>query len=311
MEMTDFQVIQVALTTTDLPAAMRFHAETFGFSNAGGMPIWGNPMRLQGLDPSARAMMWWLLDGQPFFQIELFAHTQPYPRSKPADWKASDHGWVRMGIAAASLTPIEQSLSAWSVPLLGEHVDPDGNRRIAFTDPTTSALIEVIETKGVERPTVRYATYSTADLKRARTFYEDTLGLPILDGNALHTPEHEALWGLSGSTADSFVVGSPGIWLEIVHYREPKGRPKPADANVTDLGIMNIALGTPDEAVARAAISRVQAAGYATTPLLGGGGSVVTYLNEPGTEMELMAVSDQVRAEWGFDPVAPFVGLSA
>jgi catechol 2,3-dioxygenase-like lactoylglutathione lyase family enzyme len=309
--MADFQVIQVALTTTDLPAAMRFHAETFGFANAGGMPIWGDPMRLQGLDPSARAMMWWLLDGQPFFQIELFAHTQPCPRPKPADWKPSDHGWVRIGIAAPSLAPIERSLSVWSVPLLGEHVDADGTRRIAFTDPTSSALIEVIEAKGIERPTVRYATYSTADLERARAFYGETLGLPILGGDALHQPEHEALWGLAGSIADRFVVGSPGIWLEIVHYRQPAGRPKPAGSTIADLGIMNIALGTPDDGTARAAIGRVQAAGYATTPLLDAGGSVVTYLNEPGTEMELMSVSDELRAEWGFDPVAPFVGLSA
>lgn len=306
--MAHLKLVQLALTTRDLPAALRFHAEIFGFSNAGGIPIWGSPMRLQGLDSSARAMMWWLLDGQDFFQIELFAHSEPFPQAKAEDWRPNDLGWVRFGIYAPSVNAVKQALSAWSVSLIGERRDEKGSHRIVFTDPTTSAMIEVIEDDTVERCTVAYVTYSTADIESSRRFYGETLGLPLLDRNLLHLGRDEALWGLDGAETDGFVVETPGPWIEIVQYRNPVGRPKSANARITDLGIMNVALGAADEDAVRGMIMKVQAEGYSTTPVFGDGGSVVTYLTEPGSEIELIAVPEKAAAQWGFRPIAPFLG---
>nr|WP_087573748.1 VOC family protein [Sphingomonas sp. CDS-1] len=309
--MVQLKLVQLALTTRDLPAALRFHAEIFGFSNAGGLPIWGSPMHLQGLDSSARAMMWWLLDGQDFFQIEIFAHSEPFPKNKAEDWRPNDLGWVRFGIYAPSVDTVKQALSTWSVSLKGERRDASGSHRIVFTDPTTSAMIEVIENDAVERCTVAYATYSTADIEASRRFYGETLNLSLLDRNLLHLGGDEALWGLEGAETEGFIVGTKGPWIEIVQYRAPPGRPKPANAQIADLGIMNVALGAADEDVVREMITRVQAAGYSTTPIFGDGGSVVTYLTEPGSEIELIAVPEQAAAQWGFRPIAPFLGTMA
>lgn len=308
--MTDLQVVQVALNTRDLPASLRFYAEIFGFDNAGGIPVWGEPMRLQGLQPDARAMIWWLLDGQDFFQIELFAHTEPYPRLKADDWRASDHGWVRLGIKVPDIENIRRRLDREGVALIGVIDEEELGRRIAFIDPTTSTLIEVVQSADVVRPTVNYATYSTADLALSRHFYEDVMGMRTKDRSTLHTAAHEALWGLAGAQVDGFVVNSH-VQLEIVHYQDPAGRPRAAEARITDLGIMNVALGARTDTPVRAAAERAAEAGYSTTPVFSDSGSFVTYLNDPGSEVELIALPEAASAQWGYEPASRFVCLAA
>ena len=70
----------------------------------------------------------------------------------------------------------------------------------------------------------RFMTLSVPDLGEARNTWLHVLGLPEETEVVLHTPEHEALWGLAGATRESFVVRAQDIFLEVVQYLDPVGK---------------------------------------------------------------------------------------
>ena len=41
------------------------------FQNGGGNGIWGDTILVQGLPPESRAMIWWMVGAQKFFQLRL------------------------------------------------------------------------------------------------------------------------------------------------------------------------------------------------------------------------------------------------
>jgi catechol 2,3-dioxygenase-like lactoylglutathione lyase family enzyme len=312
-------LIQIALNTIDLPGSLRFYAEIFGFVNGGGIPIWGGPMQLQGLDSSARGMMWWLVGRQKFFQLEIFQHTRPEQMLQPADWRPCDHGWTRFGISVSDIDSARTGLALWGITPLGELTDANGTRRLAFRDPFVGAIVEVMEfphEAGTNRSNspdaaVVYASFSVADLEDARTFYGEVLGFALTSRDSLHGPEHEALWGLAGAKVDGFVVESGQVRVEVVHYAEPNGRPKPANYQICDQGVMNVALGSRDIATIEALVQRVRAFDIHTTPPFEGDGSLVTYLTELNREVEIISLPETIDAEWGFVASRPFLGLDA
>lgn len=312
------RAIQIGMNSNDIVGSARLFAE-LGFHNAGGHMIWGGPMAIQGLASSARALMWWLVGRQTFVQLELFQHTEPMQRPLPADWRCSDLGWSRFGIAISRLDAAKTTLVKWGIPLTGECVDPDGTKRIAFREPFVGCFVELFEDgdgiPGGRRahhhdldPAIVYATSSVSDLAATREFYENVLNLKIVSDVVIHRPEHEALWELSGARSESFVVDGGGFLLEIVQYLDPVGRPKPDDYRTADQGLVNIALGTRLRAVAEEAVERVKQTGCHMAPLSIFGDACGTYVLEPEREFEIGAIPASLDAAFGFEPAAPFFG---
>jgi len=306
--MEGLRIVQLALNTSDLAGTLRLYSEAFGFRNAGGNALWGETIRIQGLDPEARSMIWWLVGAQPQFQLELFCHSHPPQRPQPEDWRPSDPGWARFGIRVADLAVVEKALSAWRIAVTGRSED---GRRLAFRDPFVGAVVEAIADHDKPGPGLAYVACNVLDLASARNFFESRLGFAVHPIEAIHRPEDEEMWGLEGANREGFVVLLGDIALEMMHYATPTGRPRSADASITDQGIMNVGLGAPNAGVVRNAIAAFIADGCEPTLLFDNGDNLGTYFTRPDREFELLTVNPEYDEMLGFKPAFPFLATLA
>lgn len=289
-----------------MSGSLRLFSELFGFVNAGGSAAWGDVLAMQDMPSETHCLVWWMVGATPLLQIEFFQYGFPEQRPQPADWRPSDHGWVRMGVAVPDFDHVVKSLALMAIVPLGRSGDAP-ERRLAFREPFAGGIVEVIEKLDAAGPIVVYATSSVADVEAARRFYENAVGGVIWDLDVLHTPEDEGLWGLKGAQRTGFVVDLPGGMLEIVCYSSPKGRPRPADARTSDQGFINVALGSRNQDEVRSLIQRVTRFGISTTLVVDNELLSGTYITQPGYELEFMNVPEELEAMLGFKPANPFV----
>jgi catechol 2,3-dioxygenase-like lactoylglutathione lyase family enzyme len=308
------QLAQIALCTDDLPRTVRLYTEVFGFAEAGGKVLWGERVaQIQALGDEVGFVLWWLVGRQDLVQLEFFQHTTPRQRPLPADWRPSDLGWVRWGLTVPDFDEALGRLRALGVATLGEPVVHEGLRRVCFRDPQVGNVVEVMEEGsalpgGIRPrhfdlvPAVVYVSLSVSDLGRARRFFVGTLGLVEEPATVLHTPELEALWGLEGASRESFVARGGDVYLEVVRYDDPAGRPKPEGTLLSDQGFMNVALGFRDRLPLADTFDRVVASGYranAGPPRVAGG----TYLNDDqGNSVEILLSPREFDPGFGFTP---------
>jgi catechol 2,3-dioxygenase-like lactoylglutathione lyase family enzyme len=305
-DMDDVVLAQVALNTADMTATLRLYSELFGFDNGGGGVAWGDIARVQGLGPEAYWVRWWMVGGRPFFQLELFHHGCPKQRPLPEDWRPSDHGWVRFGIAVDDFDRVVSGLQRRSMPVLGT-TGAQGQRHLAFRDPYVGVIIEIMEGAATSCPAVIYATSSVPNITRARHLYQEVLGAEIQPLELLHKPEDERLWGLADAHREGFLVRLGDCFLEILSYSSPAGRPQPADHCIVDQGIMNVGLGSRNVAAIQALMARVQAAGVKITIPIVYGEVAGTYVVEPDFPIELIGVPAHLDKLYGFVPIGRFV----
>ena len=309
------KVAQLAFCTADLPATVRLYSEAFGFASAGGRTIWGPRLAaIQGLGADAATLLWWLVGRQDLCQLELFTHTQPPQRPLPADWRPSDHGWVRWGLAIPDFDDALARLGALGVPPLTEPATVDGLRRVCFRDPYTGIPVEVMEEGaalpgGIRPrfydlvPAVVYAALSVSDLARAHRFLTTTVGLIEEPAETLHDADAEALWGLAGARYERFVARGGDVRIEVTQYIDPAGRPKPDDHRLSDQGFMNAAVGFRRRDASDALLERLAAAGHgpgAGLPETPAGGTYVS--DEEGTSLEVISAPREFDAAFGFAP---------
>jgi len=303
------KLYQIALNSADLPGSLQLYATVFGFRNSGNTPIWGDTAAVQGLGPDCRALVWWMIGADEFFQLELFTHTVPAQRPRPADWRPCDHGWVRFGIAVKDFDATLAAAANLGIHPIGTTVAKGERRHTAIMDPYSLVVIEIIENAHAddEGPHIVYATSSVADLGAARRFHEELLGLAIEPLEKLHSGEDEALWGLGGATRDGFLANAGGHYLEILHYAD--GRPEPDDRRLCDQGIMNIALGARSRLPVEAALKRLGNGGFVPPHIVDWGESLCGYITERGHEVELAAIPESFDSVIGFTPAAPFLSM--
>ncbi len=245
---------QIALSVTDLRRAQRWYREVLGLEPAGGTNLFAGPLAsmVQGV-PRSASTCWWLVDRQDLFQIELFEFRSPLVRSLPRDWRPCDIGYTTVSFWVADLDATLERAAASGTAPLSDPVGEPGARRACVRDPD-GVLIELMEDdprapEPRERPrpglgaVARSVTLSVPDLERSRRFFAGTLGLEPADGLELHGPEHEALWGLEGATRESLLLWADDMLVELVHYTEPEGRPRPPGYRISDQGLLNIAFG--------------------------------------------------------------------
>jgi catechol 2,3-dioxygenase-like lactoylglutathione lyase family enzyme len=319
--MSDLKMMQVALNSSDLPGSLRLFSEIFGFTNAGAQAGWGEMMRIQGFEPSARMLVWWLVGRQQGMQLEIFHHVEPAQRPLPADWNPADHGWVRFGIGVPDFDRSLTALAAAGIETITAPAGSQGQRRVAFRDPFAGIIIEIMEenealSPGVRRrhfdldPFVVYAAVSVADIAASRDFFGRVVGLPIVE-NHLHRPEEEALWGLGGADRRSFLADTGDMLIEVVEYRAPRGRPKPADHRLSDQGIMNIALRSTSKARVQGIIDRSLADDpRSITAIVDGEAALGTYIQAPDRQLELVAAPLEADPWMGLVPATPLFAVT-
>ena len=121
------QLTQIAMCVADLPRSLRFYSEVLGFARAGGKAIWGEFLaRVQGLGADAQCVLWWELGRQDFVQLEFFHHTLPAQRPLPTDWRHSDIGFSRFGVAVPDFDAVLAGLASWRIPTITPPRDSDG-----------------------------------------------------------------------------------------------------------------------------------------------------------------------------------------
>lgn len=313
------KLVQVALCTNNLARSVEFLTTAFGFKDGHGEIVWGRDVgRIQGVGDHASCCIWWLVGRQEFFQLEIIHHGFPEQKPLPADWRPSDHGWTRWGIAIAELDACLARLRAFGVePITPPRDYGDGVRRVCVRDPFVGCMIEIVEDcpnvpSGVRAaefgapPAVLYASLSVPDLEAAREFWVRSMGLEPADGDTLHTPEMEELWGLSGAARDACLLKAGDRYVELVEYKDPAGRPHPPGYLVSDQGIMNVGMGFREREPFDRLIGRLEDAGVRPfTPIPPPGGPSGGYIYAPdGTSVEILTMEDRFDATFGFVPRA-------
>lgn len=270
--MTELPLNQIALSVSDVQMSQRWYRDLFGYQEAGGtsmfIPLLGSD-KVQGL-PDATSTCWWLMDQQHFFQIELFQFSKPSPKPLPQDWRPCDIGYTTIGIHVADFNATLGRAAQRHVALLSDPIGEVGSRRVCVRDPD-GALIEIMEDdprSGTPRrrpydvPVVtRFVTLSVPDLAQARRTWIEVIGLPEETEVSLHGPEHEALWGLAGATRESFLLRAADMFIEVVQYLDPVGAPWPQGYQISDHGLLNIALGLNTYDEVKALVDKCAAAG--------------------------------------------------
>jgi catechol 2,3-dioxygenase-like lactoylglutathione lyase family enzyme/uncharacterized protein YndB with AHSA1/START domain len=334
--MTELPLCQIAVSVSDVQRSQRWYRDIFGYQESGGtymfIPLLG-AADVQGV-PEATSVCWWLMDRQDFFQLEFFEFSKPTPQPLPADWRPCDIGYTAFGIHVADFDGTLERLARRRVDLLSDPIGEPGSRRACVRDPD-GVLLEIMEDdpRGAgerSRPydvpvTTRFVTLSVPDLGQARRTWIEVLGLPEEKDIVLHTPEHERLWGLEGASRESFLLDAGDMFIEVVQYTDPVGKPWPENYRISDHGILNIALGLRSLEEQEQLVQRCMAAGIhpnTTKSTIVKKLWYASYVNDPmGFSIELlyhsrpgrkMAVNPLHLIELGFAPAkAPVVRSQA
>jgi catechol 2,3-dioxygenase-like lactoylglutathione lyase family enzyme len=314
----DPEFCQFAVSVGDPQRMLGWYRGVFGFLAAGSRPIGGADLAgIQGLppDPATKAHIYWLLDQQDAFQLELFAYEKPAPRPRRSDAARNDVGYTTIGFHVDDFDAALARAVAHGSPPLTPPLGVAGARRACIRDPE-GGLVEVMEddprsSNPLERRVrsdvpvvVRYITASVPDLDRARRFWVDVVGLRPGAEDDLHRREHESLWGLARAARRSLVLWGGDVALELVEYQRPRGRSRPAGYRISDLGFVNVAVGGHDAHVYEAVKARTRAAAYNHNLERAADDVRAVYVDDDqGFSLELLFRSRETSDSAGFVPV--------
>jgi NAD(P)-dependent dehydrogenase (short-subunit alcohol dehydrogenase family)/catechol 2,3-dioxygenase-like lactoylglutathione lyase family enzyme len=306
------------MSVRDLRRTHAWYTRVFGFLPAGGTNAFKGFLaeKVQGV-PGAASTCWWLMDSKVWFQLELFEFYRPETRPLPEDWRLCDIGYGMVGLVVDDFDRVLAALQDTGTATLTAPRGEPGERRVCVRDPE-GVLLEIMEAEPLPatpvqkaRPdvpvTVRSLTLSVADLAQSRRFFCDVLELTPIEGEKLHEPGHGELWGLPGAEREELLLDANGVVVEIVQYRDPPGKPPPADYRISDQGLLNIALGYRTRREFNRIYSKCREAGIEGNwrPLKLGAWSVVYVNDAQGFSVELLHVAPWYDKPMGFKPAPP------
>jgi catechol 2,3-dioxygenase-like lactoylglutathione lyase family enzyme len=309
---------QVAFSVVDLRRTDAWFRTAFGLQPAGGTRSFRGPLasHVQGL-PRAASTCWWLVGRDDYLQLELFQFERPRAKPLPADYRACDIGYSRIGIWVQDFDATLARLAALDSPPLAEPMGSPGRRRACVRSPD-GVFVEVMEDDPLvgrgdrarpmrpECPAApRYVALSVPDLGQSLRLFSGALSLPR--GKPLHAQEHEALWNLAGADREVVVLDAGDVLLELVQYIDPPGRPWPPGYRICDQGLLNIAFGYRGMRAMLADYRRCREAGARPNgfPLHSPAWGVVYVNDVQGFSVELLWVRRWWDGHMGFLPQAP------
>lgn len=309
---------QIALNVYDL-GVRDWYERTFGLVYAGATDMFFGPTatRVQGI-PRVAERCKWLIDAKADFQLEFFKFLSPRSKPRRPDARLSDVGYQMMGIYVRDFDTVIERLLSDGHRLVGPLGAP-GDRRACVRDPEGN-LVEVFERDPLPGPapalarpevpaTVRTLTISVPHLDRFKKSLIEVFDLDEAEGSPLHSPEHEALWGLEGAARRSALLRATGALIELVQYESPRPRPWPDGYRICDQGFMNMAFVFRSAAEFDRYFSRAIAAGFrANGKPLDAGVFKVMYVNDPeGFSIELLYPRPWAYRLTGFVPSIPYI----
>lgn len=312
------ELIQVAMSVPDIARQTRFYGKVLGFRRASAICVWGEGVaRAQGLPGEACFTLQWMVGTQYYMQFEFFQYSIPTPHPRPSDWRPNDLGYVRIGVVTPDFDgAIRRAVAAGHRPLT-EPVFRDGLRRVCLIDPA-GVIVELME-NGLTlvggsparcwpvEPGIKYATASVPDLAAARRYFVDGLGLVPDETSVLHGPEDEALWGLKGAQCKRLLLRSRDSFVELVQYTDPLGKPWRQGHLLSDIGILNLAVGCSRAEGFFAVYDRLCAMGCRATVEVPeearcGDRAVTYFTDDRGFSMEIVLLDRRYHHLFGFEP---------
>lgn len=247
-------IAQIALSSLDARQSHNWYATGLGFLPAGDRQPTADLSAVQGIPNARVADLRWLVDANPFFQLEIFEYATPEVRPQPNDRRGSDVGYARFGVWVEQFDATLERLAELGTTPLSEPIGAKGHRRASVLDPdgiVVELMEDYIPTPDHSIPVragipvaARSVTVSVPDLERSLDYFARAIGMHRVADDTLHGVEHEALWGLAGAKSRRAVLTGGSLWLEIVQYTEPVGRARPDDYRISDQGILNIAVAS-------------------------------------------------------------------
>ncbi|KIH83548.1 SRPBCC family protein [Pseudomonas batumici] len=283
-------ICQIALCVRDTRASLRFYQKLFGLKHVfGTLSFRGKQAeRIQGLAGAASRVSW-LIDDRAFFQLELFEFESPVsaPLCPEDDERV---GYRRILARVDSLERFETLARSLGVSLEPQRL---ANRRF-IRDPD-GILIELIEDRSLQG--LPYPCKLTglglvvADCARSVAAFVEGLGFER--GAPLVEQDNP------GIASACLIKGD--MWLDIRQPAAPK--PWPPRYRLSDIGIMNLAVGFDSQDGFTAQFERALVSGFVPncTPVGQAGLVQCVYLNDPhGFSVEMLYCSPRLYGLVGF-----------
>lgn len=297
---------QVALSVRDRERSRQFYESAFGLVCVGETDAFEGEATeaVQGL-PDVSSEVYWLMDDREFFQLELFQFERPVPRDHAGQREPWDIGYSRIAFEVADLETARANCEKAGATDIGA-TRRIGEREYFCAKDPDGILIEVGDAESPLAPgqvsRLVGVGVSVPDLELARQSFGEALGLPVIAGE----PEDKGtLWGEEGADKEMLRLDGGTVWVEFSAYRSPVPRPRPADYRISDIGILNVAVGYRSSREMRAMYRRLVDAGYDPNAEPQGvrGLVQITYLNDPqGLSVELLMLHRMMDGVFGFRP---------
>lgn len=296
---------QVAIVTHDVERSLRFYRELLGFRSAGHIPVRGAVAAQMFAVPRIQGVCHWLTGDEPFFQLELFRFDEPTSRSAPRSH--DEVGYQRIAIEVADLRATLRTVETAGGTVLTD-VRQEGDADRAWVRDPDGVLIELASARGgVAQTRVVGISAVVGDLAKATRYFSDCLGLsPRASGESVRQgASGEADASLPCPPAPRRLTLAAGrYWLELNQYRSAEAAEPKAPRQLTDRGLMNIALGLRKPGEFTTLYRRVLDQGYrCETDPVGGGLSHSVYVQPTsGLSVELLQLPPLFDSLWGFKP---------
>jgi len=262
--------------------------------------------------PEASFGVWCLVGSRQFFQLEMFEFLRPRPRPLPVDHGPQDFGYSSFGIHVQDLDRVLDRIARTGGSPLTEPVGKVGSRRVFLRDPD-GVLLELMEDFAVESqtssydsklgPSVEFLSITVRSLERVREFWVHLLGFEEMSGARIHDHSHGRLLGVKPAVKETLVLRAGPVVLEFVQYAQDVCRPRPAGYLISDIGLLNLALGTLDRKVFEMTYELLSKNGFGghQKPWCVPGVASVVYVQDPqGLSVELLHVEPAALARMGF-----------
>ena len=302
-------ICQIALSVKNLEATIDFYREIFGFEMAGETMMFRGSMaeKIQGL-PGAASRCGWLITNQDFLQLELFEFERPTPKHHPADWQPSDIGYNGITIAVNQFDEIIRNLNQQNIPLLNGIHNINGSRRVCVFDPD-QVLLEIQEDESIRHsPQLSGIIMSVPSLPLSRKIFGDALNFP--EKQIPHT-NTDKLWHKGKTQKNSCVYDLEWGELIISEYSEPQPKNRPINYQISDYGILNVAVGFREDTEFNQTLEKLKQ--YRAIPnykTVNFGYGKAIYVTDPqGFSIELLLIRSWADGIVGFKKPSPTTQL--
>jgi catechol 2,3-dioxygenase-like lactoylglutathione lyase family enzyme len=293
---------QIAIVASDQHRSTDFYATVLGMDHIFGTRAFRDDTaeKIQGIRNIASSTRW-LIDDRELFQLEIFQFEHPRSRPLRKDHDISDVGYNRVIIAVKSLEETSQKAAAAGGVVMGlPHGDHTSHAMVADPDGVLLELVEAPELVPGTRPARIIGLGMTAiDI--------DTTIKDMCDGFGF-TPcedifQHKTHWQGDGRLEQHQTLQLDDMYLLVSQYRD--NRPRQADYQLCDTGIMNFAVCFPDQADFHSCYQLTQQMGMRANsePLIIGSDASVAYNNDrQGFSIEMIYLASKLRGLYGFTP---------